>query len=309
MRDRLRTVKGAGSGWASLVLGLALYLGVAVLAGAATAADYYNAGLGLYQKGQFDQAHRYFAAAEQMDPQDWKAFQADGFCLYRMGQPSESKAACDKSLALHPDNPELKTFTQRLEGTKSPAASSSSTGSLYSPPTKPSGPTGRRSDLYLNPAGLLFGLGGVGFEHAIGNGKKSYTVQVSYASHSVTGQTITEFGLGGGLRFWLGDKPPLQGWFVGPEAGYLSIGWKYDVPGVFDYSTFSYTTTTESLTASFVYFGGVFGRQWVTHGGFLFNVGVSLDYLAGGFKAQTNQPTFKYSGISPGVMLNLGYAF
>src|SRR5262245_52277519 len=82
----------------------------------ATSADYYQAGLKLYNEKQYGQAEAYLKAAVQMDPANWQAEQVLGFCYYQEGRTSEAKASMQQSLDHHPDNPSLRNFLDRLGG-------------------------------------------------------------------------------------------------------------------------------------------------------------------------------------------------
>ncbi|GEM_PF-6349919 len=111
-----------------LIAGLAL-LGclLAPASRAATAEDYYRAGLDLYQKAQYADSVKYFDAAVQTDPAHWKSFQVKGQALYFLGKKPEALEACDASLKIHPDNPALKAFGDRIRseiasGVTAPAA-------------------------------------------------------------------------------------------------------------------------------------------------------------------------------------------
>ena len=76
--------------------------------------EYYQAGLDLYQKGQYEKSLQYFEAAEQLDPKYWRAYQAQGHAYFHLDRKKEALAAYDRSLALNPDNPELKGFADKI---------------------------------------------------------------------------------------------------------------------------------------------------------------------------------------------------
>ncbi len=81
---------------------------------AATSADYYQAGLKLYNQKQYGQAEAYLKAAVQMDPNNWQAEQVLGLCYYQEGKTAEAKGAVQESLDHHPDNPSLQKFLDGL---------------------------------------------------------------------------------------------------------------------------------------------------------------------------------------------------
>jgi tetratricopeptide (TPR) repeat protein len=105
-----------------------------VLLQAATSADYYQAGLKLYNQKQYSQAEAYLKAAVQMDPSNWQAEQTLGLCYYQEGRTSEAKASFQQSLDHHPDNPSLQNFVNSLNGqAASPANSPASSSPKVSP--------------------------------------------------------------------------------------------------------------------------------------------------------------------------------
>jgi hypothetical protein len=291
-----------------LILSTLCILALPAPSPAATAEDYYKAGAGLYQQGKFDDAIKYLDAAIQLDPKHWQSQQARGFCLYRQGKKQEALDACEKSLAIHKDNPSLKQFAETL---KAELATSPVLVPLPPSPAAPakkkySGPKEIKQDIYINPAGLIFGLAGVGYERAVGE-NKSFTVEGSFASHSLTGQNISMLGLGGSLRFWNGEEK-LKGLFFGPDVSILSIHWSFDM-SEFDMNTYQIVTTEETQSALFFSVGGLGGYQWIFSNHVMLNLGLTLNYMIGGFESKPGWPDFKYSGIAPGGMLDVGYAF
>lgn len=105
-----------------LVLGLLIISCGPVPLLAATSGEYFNAGKSLYQQGHLDQAAKYFEAATQTDPNNWQAYQSLGNCRYQLKQLPEALVAFNKSLALHPDNPQLKSFADNLRAQVGSAA-------------------------------------------------------------------------------------------------------------------------------------------------------------------------------------------
>jgi len=81
-----------------------------------TSDDYYKAASGLYAKQQYDLAIRYYQAAIQSDPNHWQAYQGLGTAFYQKKDYRNASAYFDKSLSLHPDNPSLKQFNDKLKG-------------------------------------------------------------------------------------------------------------------------------------------------------------------------------------------------
>lgn len=91
-----------------------------------TSADYYNAGLQLYQSQNYAQATAYFSAALQADPHNAAALQGRANCYYAQGRYAEALADYRQVQALQPDNAQLASFIQALQskvGGSAPAAS------------------------------------------------------------------------------------------------------------------------------------------------------------------------------------------
>lgn len=83
---------------------------------AVPAEDYYNAGLNLFEKGDYPQAIRYFHAAIQAKPDFWQAYQYMGEAYYQTSNRTEAVVAIQESLRIHPKNPELRNFLSLVKG-------------------------------------------------------------------------------------------------------------------------------------------------------------------------------------------------
>ncbi len=81
----------------------------------------YRTGLDLYRQGQYAQAETLFQSAALADPSFWQAYQALGQCEYQLGNRPGALAAFEKSLKIHPDNPSLQNFTDKIRQTMAPA--------------------------------------------------------------------------------------------------------------------------------------------------------------------------------------------
>lgn len=81
---------------------------------AATADEYYRAGLALAQQGQHEKAVQDYQAALQMDPHHWQSAMALGNSFYSLQRLPEAVVSYDRSLADHPDNQPLRTFVEKL---------------------------------------------------------------------------------------------------------------------------------------------------------------------------------------------------
>ena len=86
----------------------------------AGAQDEYQIGLTLYKQGHYAQAVSHFQSAVQTDPSYWQAFQLLGQSQYQSGDKAGALNTFDQSLKLHPDNPSLRNFTERLRKTLPP---------------------------------------------------------------------------------------------------------------------------------------------------------------------------------------------
>jgi len=80
-----------------------------------TAADYYNAGLQLYNTKNYPQATQYFSAALSLDPNNAAALQGRANCYYAQGQYQQALTDYQKVLSLNPSNAQLSQFVQALQ--------------------------------------------------------------------------------------------------------------------------------------------------------------------------------------------------
>ena len=69
----------------------------------------------LYNQHEYSEASRYFQAAVDADPGNWQAYQGLGLCDYAQGDKAGAKQAFDRSLTIHPDNPQLARFDESLQ--------------------------------------------------------------------------------------------------------------------------------------------------------------------------------------------------
>lgn len=114
----------------TLVLLLSSILPAIVLADSAD--DDYQKGLAFYQQKQYDQAILYLKEATSLNPDSWQAYQALGNADYMSGDKKGALDAFDKSLEINSNNPQLKSFadkvaaqidTESAQGTAPPAGS------------------------------------------------------------------------------------------------------------------------------------------------------------------------------------------
>jgi len=91
--------------------------------------DYYNAGMDLFKNRDYEKAIQYFRAAVDERPDYWQAYQFLGEAYYQNANRTEAVVAMEKSLRLHPNNPELKKFISKIRD-DSPWASNGFTAGL-----------------------------------------------------------------------------------------------------------------------------------------------------------------------------------
>ena len=106
---------------------------------AATAEEYYKAGIDLYNQKEYAQSIDYLKAAVQQDPNHWQAYQTLGLCYYFKNRIVEALAAFDKSLALH-DNRDLKKFADTLRNFTPVPTPTSGPGQATTPSPTPANP-------------------------------------------------------------------------------------------------------------------------------------------------------------------------
>ncbi|GEM_PF-2191544 len=96
-----------------------LIFGLTIPSFAVTSEEYYQAGLSLYQKGDYPNAIKYLKAALQVDSLNWQANQVLGYAYYQSHDNQDALSAFDRSLATHPENPTLRAFSDQVRGTLS----------------------------------------------------------------------------------------------------------------------------------------------------------------------------------------------
>jgi tetratricopeptide (TPR) repeat protein len=96
------------------LMALSLFLLSASALLAATATDYYNAGLQLYNAKNYAQAIQYFSAAISLDPNNTASLQGRANCYYATGNYQGALADYQKVQTIQP-NPQLNAFIQSLQ--------------------------------------------------------------------------------------------------------------------------------------------------------------------------------------------------
>ncbi len=92
--------------------------------------DYYNAGMELFKNRDYDKAIQYFRAAVDERPDYWQAYQFLGEAYYQDANRTEAVLSMERSLRLHPDNPDLRKFVSKIRKDSPWASNSFSTGFL-----------------------------------------------------------------------------------------------------------------------------------------------------------------------------------
>jgi len=99
------------------ILLLAILALVPLGALATTSEEYYAAGLRLFKDQDYEKSIKYFQAALEQKSDYWQAYQYLGEAYYMTANRTEAVAAMERSLRLHPDNPELRRFVERVRET------------------------------------------------------------------------------------------------------------------------------------------------------------------------------------------------
>ncbi len=92
--------------------------------------DYYNAGMDLFKNRDYEKAIQYFRAAVDERPDYWQAYQFLGEAYYQDANRTEAVVAMEKSLQLHPNNPDLRKFVSKIRDDSPWASKEFSTGFL-----------------------------------------------------------------------------------------------------------------------------------------------------------------------------------
>lgn len=98
----------------------------------------YEAALVRYNASDYDGAMQNAAAAVRADPNHWQAWQLLGNARYARADKRGALEAYDKSLALNPDNPQIRTFADSLRAEV--AAAPSAAPSAVTPPVAEESP-------------------------------------------------------------------------------------------------------------------------------------------------------------------------
>ncbi len=75
----------------------------------------YDLGEGFYAQKNYDQAIQQYQIAVREDPRFWEAYQRSGMCYFEKGDRASALVNYQKSLDIHPDNPDLASLVQDLK--------------------------------------------------------------------------------------------------------------------------------------------------------------------------------------------------
>jgi tetratricopeptide (TPR) repeat protein len=131
---------------------------------AATADEYYQAGLSLYSQKNYPQAIPYLKAAIQLNPNHWQAYQLMGYCYYQTLDNAGALDVFDKSIAINPENLELKIYADNLRARTGispsiPAAASAGVVGSRAPTPKEARAFEKNKWLQLHLSGIFASLG------------------------------------------------------------------------------------------------------------------------------------------------------
>ncbi len=111
--------------WILVCLGI---LGTVSAAFAATAADYYQAGLKFYTAKDYTQALPYLNAALKLEPNNSQALQVRGYCYYALGQYQNALLDYQKLSSLNPSDSKLTAFVGQINAKLRAASHKGSAG-------------------------------------------------------------------------------------------------------------------------------------------------------------------------------------
>ena len=294
---------------AVLILTASLFLNSSK-AQAYAAADYYNAGLQLYNAQNYAQAAQYFSAAVQMDPTNMAALQGRANCYYTLGRYSEALADYQKVDSVMP-SPALDQMIQSLQA-KVAAAPGATTGGGETPTTFKVSNTGashgvvRPRSYRISPYISLFNLSDF-------NGNAQYMANSAASIYAQGDTSVVESGTvptgAPGVNLEV-ENPILPDFNVSVEVGLTAAGTAQD--NIQDDNGLTWTDSFNMLLGHF----GVLGRlylgdgdlqPWVAAGPIIdfgsVNSAYNVDIPATSYSANFSGPS---SGVGFGGQAQLG---
>jgi|GEM_PF-5829782 len=97
------------------VLCVVVFISLGASAWGGALETYYQTGMRLYERGELDQASRYFLAILRSDPRNAASYQALGNIRFQQGERDQALEAYERSLALDPSQTKLRAFVDWLE--------------------------------------------------------------------------------------------------------------------------------------------------------------------------------------------------
>ena len=159
--------------------------------------------------------------------------------------------------------------------------------------------TNAQSYIKINPITLAIGYIGVDYEKVVSD-KNSFSLGVGFFTSGSDFGRYTGVGVNGGYRFYLTKDDAPKGLFAGPIAGFSFLSYKY--------GTVFGGTTADNFSYSVLNIGGIIGYQWLfSDDKFSFELGVGPSFGIAIGKNESFTGSLFGSGVSPAVVLSLGY--
>ena len=250
----------------------------------ATAEDYYNTGVSLYQKKQYPEAISYLKAAISLDPNHWRAFDVLALAEYAIQNYVDALDHCESRLALHPDNPPLAQLDKELKP------------KVYTPPLFPAAPPTPKGRLEGPPLNPVFWIKGAGlFDYSLEEDLNTAPNGWNTETATLGGGKITSsagnigFGFKGELGYQLDSEDAMSICFENFSSN--SFQGK---------ALFGLTQENITIQPSLNAFDLKFTHYWV-HDNFRIDLNFGIGYYDGNFTYQA--PTTAY--LNPPYFNNL----
>jgi tetratricopeptide (TPR) repeat protein len=120
--------------------------------------EYFTMGSDLYKQGNYQDSAVILEGVVRVNPGYWQAYEILGHDYVSLGDYKRALADCEKSLSLHPDNPDLKTFYETLKTLPPPTPTPAGVPSKSSTPA--AGSTGAPAHTDHSPSYFYLGLAG-----------------------------------------------------------------------------------------------------------------------------------------------------
>lgn len=150
-----------------------------------------------------------------------------------------------------------------------------------------------------SPLSLLFGNFNAKYEQKLTD-KTSFLVGANYL-YKFLGQDVSTFGLDGEYRFFVTNKKKdvPEGFYAGPSLSFNYGSYNFeDIIGGGEEGSGNYSTLGVGVTL---------GYQWIFESGVALDLGAGPQYNVG--LSNSGDDGFDVSGVSPRILLAVGYAF